>query len=126
MDENIAGFIFDVVMVMFFITALSVFMFLNPASENTVKLLESTINKDKDVMESTEYKEKYITVTGADIIANILNGLETNIMVDGNEIPVDEKPYAFDYSIIKETGIYKVTPRIGRDGLIYKVEYELE
>lgn len=126
MDENLADFLHDVIMVMVFISALSLFFVLNPASRNTVELIEGNINSDKDVMESKEYEKEYVTVTGADIIGNILNGLETDISVSGKQITVDESPYAIDYSSINKAGIYKVKPYIGHDGLVKSVEYQLE
>lgn len=126
MDENLADFLHDVFMVLVFITALSLFFVLNPASKNTVELIEGTINSDKDVMESKEYEKEYVTVTGADIIGNILSGLETDINVSGKYIAFDESPYAIDYSSINETGMYKVTPLIGHDGVVKSVEYQLE
>ena len=126
MDENLADFLHDVFMVMVFISALSLFFVLNPASRNTVELIEANINSDKDVMESKEFEKEYVTVTGADIIGNILNGLETDIYVSGKQITVDESPYAIDYSSISKTGQYKVIPYIGQDGLVKSVEYQLE
>jgi hypothetical protein len=126
MDENLADFLHNVFMVLVFISALSLFFVLNPASRNTVELIEANINSDKDIMESKEYEKEYVTVTGADIIGNILNGLETDISVSGNRITVDESPYVIDYSSIDRTGTYKVIPLIGQDGFVKLVEYQLE
>ena len=127
MGENLTEFIFDVAMTMLFIVALSLFLVLNPASEKVVDLLESTINRDKDVMESVMPGSEYATVTGADIIGNIINGLETDIEIGGKYIDAENtNPYNFDFASIDKTGVYKIRTHIGSDGIVESIVYELE
>lgn len=127
MGENLTDFIFDVAMIAVFIAALSLFLLLNPASEKTVDLIESTINRDKDVMESREDVGEYTTVTGAEIIGNLVNGLETDIKIGSMNVDMENyKPYDFDYDKIDETGVYKVKRNIDPDGKVDLVIYELE
>lgn len=128
MSENLADFLFDVAMVLVFVIALSLFLYLTPLSSKNVELLSNTINRDKEITENREYNMDYTTVTGADIIGNIINGLETDIRVDGWYIHKDENFYADDFKFdsINERGRYKVKKDINSNGIVELVEYESE
>ncbi len=128
MGENLADFLFDVAMVFVFVSALSLFMFLNPLSDKNVELLKSTINRDKEIAENRIYNKEYTTVTGADIIGDIINGLETDIIVDSEYIYKDVNIFDDDFSFlgINENGQYRVTRNIDSTGKVESVEYESE
>jgi len=71
---------------------------------------------------------EYTTVTGADIIGNIMNGLETDIIVDSEYIPKDVNIFSddFSFSSIDERGKYRVIRNINSEGIVELVEYESE
>ncbi|WP_010250305.1 hypothetical protein [Acetivibrio cellulolyticus] len=128
MGENLADFLFDVAMILVFVSALSLFLFLNPLSEKNVELLAGTINRDKEVAENRVYNSEYTTVTGADIISDIINGLEADIIVDSKYISKDVDIFKddFSFSSINERGNYKVKRNIDSNGIVESVKYESE
>lgn len=128
MGENLADFLFDVAMVLMFVIALSLFFNLNPLSKKNIELLSASITMDKEIAESVEYNVEYTTVTGADIIGNIINGLETDIIVDNQYIPKDVNYFSeeFNFNIINKSNKYKVTRNINSQGIVESVEYESE
>ena len=128
MGENLADFLFDVAMVFMFVMALSLFLFLNPLSDKNVELLAGTINRDKEIAENRAYNMEYTTVTGADIIGDLIKGLETDIIVDSEYIFKDVNIFddEFNFYNINERGKYKVTRNIDSKGIVESVEYESE
>lgn len=101
---------------------------MNPLSEKNVELLAGTINRDKEVAENRVYNSEYTTVTGADIISDIINGLEADIIVDSKYISKDVDIFKddFSFSSINERGNYKVKRNIDSNGIVESVKYESE
>lgn len=128
MGENLADFLFDVAMVFVFVMALSLFLRLNPLAKKNVDLLSASINMSTEILENKKYNMEYTTVTGADIIGNIVNGLETDIIVDSQYIPKDVNYFSddFNFNIINKRGKYKVIKNINSHGIVESVKYESE
>jgi len=128
MGENLADFLFDMAMVFVFAIALSLFFSLNPLAKKNIELLSASINMNTEIAENKKFNMEYTTVTGADIIGNIVNGLETDIIVDSQYIPKDVNFFSedFNFNIIDMRGRYKVTKNINSLGIVESVKYESE
>lgn len=128
MGENLADFLFDMAMVFVFAIALSLFFSLNPLGKKNIELLSASINMNTEIAENKKFNMEYTTVTGADIIGNIVNGLETDIIVDSQYIPKDVNFFSedFNFNIIDMRGRYKVTKNINSLGIVESVKYESE
>lgn len=123
MNENTLDFLYNIAMIIIFITALSLFFILLPRSETTVALLKESMSRDKAIYESNSSVEEY-TVSGAEIIGNIHLGLSTDIQVDSIYIPLDIDATSFDYSFISPESRYEVWNYIGLDGKLDWIVYK--
>jgi len=126
MSENLSDFLFHAFMIAVFIAALTLFFVLSPASERVVSVLEGTINDNDAVIEVKEFDSEYMTVTGAEIIGDIISGIETDIYVDGTLIETTDNPFELDFSFINEYGTYREDIIIDSDGKVEEVHYYLE
>jgi hypothetical protein len=126
MSENLSDFLFNAFMIAVFIAALTLFFVVSPASERVISVLEGTINDNDAVIEIEEFDNEHILVTGAEIIGNIISGIETDIYIDGTLIETTDNPFELDFSFINEYGTYREVIIIDSDGKVEEVHYYLE
>lgn len=126
MSDNLSDFLFNAFMIAVFIAALTLFFVVSPASERVISVLEGTINDNDAVIEIEEFDNEHILVTGAEIIGNIISGIETDIYVDGTLIETTDNPFELDFSFINEYGTYREDIIIDSDGKVEEVHYYLE
>lgn len=123
MSENTVDFLYDIMMTVLFIAALTLFFVIHSASGDTLKLLKTSISDERAVYESHSDIDEY-EVSGAEIIMSIYSGLTTDIEVDGTFIPKDTDAAVFNFSVISPWRKYKMIYDMDTHGEIVQIVYD--
>lgn len=102
--------------------AISMFVFMNNISNTNINLVKNSIVADKALYESN-FAEKAVTVSGAQIVSKIYDGLDVNIKVNGLSIPKTTDGNSFNYSSIDNNAIYKSFYTIDTLGKVTTITY---
>lgn len=122
MEEGLTRLIFRVGVTVLFISALAVFLILFFKTQSVNRLIQDDLVNQKAITDKATGNEDEF-VYGAQIISSIMNGLETDINVDGTEIPKTVDTSTFNYESIDAPSIYDLRYSIGNDGVIAEVIY---
>lgn len=123
MSENLYDFLFESLMIVILITALSLFFAINARVKEANTVVKEQYLDDRAVYESNTEVVDTNYITGAELISQIYLGLEYDIEINGKYITSDINPHAFIYSIIDVKNYYMMLPRINTDGAIEYVSY---
>ncbi|HEX2945644.1 MAG TPA: hypothetical protein VHT96_06790 [Clostridia bacterium] len=128
MNDNLAEFLFNTAMVVFFVAAVSLFFLMNDFSNDMVSLVQQNINQQKEVVEVREEVPDN-TLKGDEIIANIISGAANSVTtssafsIDGTGYDV-ENPFDFEhYSDIDVTSDYSADPVCDTKGKALRWNY---
>ncbi|HEX3028800.1 MAG TPA: hypothetical protein VHT34_05765 [Clostridia bacterium] len=123
MEEGLTKLIFRVAATVLFISALAVFLILFFKTQSVTRLIQDDLVNQKAITDKATGNENEF-VYGAQIISSIMSGLETDINVDGIEIPKTVDTSIFNYESIDAPSIYDLRYSFGNDGVITEVMYK--
>lgn len=123
MSENLSDFIFNLVVVMFFIVAVTLFFVMHDFSTDMLSFLRSEINNEKEVLQVRREDKEY-SILGEELIAGIISGTVHDFYLDYAHYTVSN-PLEFSYySHIEIHASYSVKPKCDTDGNTICWEYK--
>jgi len=122
MEEGLTKLIFRMAVTILFLSAIAVFLMLNFKTQALTKVIQDNLVSPKVLSDKTTGNVRKYT-TGAQIVSSIMNVLETDIKVDGTDIPKTVDIYSFNYASIDASVNYDVSFSIDDNGVITKVIY---
>ena len=141
MDDNLTGLLFNSAIIFIFLAALLIYFHTNRTNNKVINTLSYSYNNDKIInmgLPVEEYKIK-----GSEIVANIRDGLDSDISIDNITIPYDSTWTNNDLlnnyteiqdisnniinvlEVIDVDGEYKVRNIINTKGNLIRIEYEI-
>jgi len=123
MERSVTEFIWQMIILILFIGALSLFFLVNTSIRDTMSLVDSHISQDRNMTDaSSEVSGAVMSdrVLGGSIILQISEGLEVPIVVDGFYYGLDSM---VELSAIEETATYRRSYAIDTEGKLYEIRY---
>lgn len=107
MEENFVKAISYAAVIVTLIVAISLFFVLYESCEDILSFVNKALT-DKGVVYQAEEICEEKTVTGAEIIGSMLNGLKTGIFIDSVFVSEAVDADSFNYSLIDISSLYTV------------------
>ncbi|NLG02976.1 MAG: hypothetical protein GX567_03940 [Clostridia bacterium] len=123
MNENVSDFIINLVVVLFFVVAVTLFFVMQDFSADMLSFLRSEINNEEEVLKVSVKDEAYL-ISGEEIIAGIISGTMREFYLDSSHYLVSYPLKMSDYSAIDTYASYTLKPKCDTDGNTICWEYK--
>lgn len=122
MFDNLNKFIFKTSMIIFFVSAISLFLLIQENNNELFSLAEKEYFNDKNLIVKS-YDNKNKEFYGYEIIVMIISGLDFDIEIEGEYINKNDNNKGLNLSFISEEKIYILKMDIDETGEIKCIRY---
>lgn len=123
MFDNLNEFLFKISMVIMFVAAISLFIYMQKTNDTLLKMASEHYIDDKNIYEMEDSNNMHI-VKGSEIIVAIISGLEYDIEIEGYLIDKSIDYKDLNLNLIDSNKRYKRELVINNVGDIEKIVYK--